>query len=143
MQHEKSCGALVFRKNPINGKEYVLMVRNRHGRFYSFPKGHMEKGETEIMTAEREVREETSVSIQIQSDFRQTVSYSPMAGVEKEVVYFLAKTRQTSIRPREGEIEEVRWIPLEKALSVLTHENDKKVLLSALEARKRENSETV
>ena len=131
MKHEKSCGALVLRHGE-DGKEYILMIRHRRGGHRSFPKGHMEAGETEIMTAIREVYEETAVQVQIHSGFRETVHYSPMPGVQKEVVYFLTRTEQTTIIPRVGEIAEVEWVPLEKAESCLTHENDKTVLRAAI-----------
>ena len=54
-----------------------------------------------------------------------------MPGVKKEVVYFLTRTEQKQIRPREGEIAEVEWVPLAAAESSLTHENDKTVLRAA------------
>ena len=131
MKHEKSCGALVLRRG-ADGKDYILMIRHRRGGHRSFPKGHMEAGETEIMTAIREVFEETAVQVRIHSGFRETVHYSPMPGVEKEVVYFLTRTEQEKIIPRVGEIAEVEWVPLEKAESYLTHENDKTVLRAAI-----------
>ena len=131
MKHEKSCGALVLRRGK-DGRDYILMIRHRRGGHRSFPKGHMEPGETEIMTAIREVFEETAVKVRIDSKFRETVHYSPMPGVEKEVVYFLTRTEQTEITPRAGEIAEVEWIPLEKAEACLTHENDNTVLRAAI-----------
>lgn len=130
MKHEKSCGALVLRQG-ADGREYVLMIRHRQGGHRSFPKGHMEAGETEIMTAIREVYEETAVRVNIRSDFRATVHYAPMPGVKKEVVYFLARTEQEEVHPREGEIAEAEWIPLEIAEAALTYENDKNVLRAA------------
>ena len=132
MRHEKSCGALVLRINAEDGKPYILMIRHKHGGHRSFPKGHMERGETEYMTAIREVFEETSVQIRIFSDFRQTVHYNPMPGVRKEVVYFLTETTQEDISPREGEIAQVEWVPLDRAEAYLTHENDKTVLRAAV-----------
>ncbi len=115
-----------------DGKDYILMIRHRRGGHRSFPKGHMEAGETEIMTATREVYEETAVNVRIRSDFRETVHYMPMPGVKKEVVYFLTRTEQEEIRAREGEIAEVAWVPLEQAEESLTHENDKTVLRAAM-----------
>ena len=132
MQHEKSCGALVVRRDRDDGKMYILMIRHKAGGHRSFPKGHMERGETEHMTAIREVFEETAVQIRIDSSFRETVHYSPMPGVTKEVVYFLTATEQKEIHPREGEIAEVEWVPLENAESSLTHENDKLIFRAAM-----------
>lgn len=132
MQHEKSCGALVVRRAD-DGKVYILMIRHKAGGHRSFPKGHMEPGETEYMTAVREVFEETAVQIRIDTDFRKTVHYHPMPGVSKEVVYFLTETTQSDIQPREGEIAQVEWVPLEQAEQSLTHENDKTVLRAAMQ----------
>lgn len=136
MTYEKSCGALVFRKDQ-NGIEYVLMIRHRHGGHRSFPKGHVEEGETEHETAIREVFEETGVSIEIYSPFRHTVSYSPAVGVIKKVVYFIADTTQEYIRPREGEIAEVEWVESGTVESKLTHENDKSLFRAAMAFRRR------
>lgn len=130
MKHEKSCGALVLRRGE-DGVDYILMIRHRRGGHRSFPKGHMEPGETEFMTAIREIYEETAVQVRSFANFRETVSYSPMPGVQKEVVYFLTRTEQTYISPRAGEIAEVEWVPLEKAEACLTHENDKTILRAA------------
>lgn len=131
MNWEKSCGALVVRRE--NDKYYILMIRHKAGGSRSFPKGHMEPGESEYATALREVMEETSSRIAIISDFRATVKYSPSPGVMKEVVYFLAFTTEESIKAREGEIAEVEWVPLEEAENCLTHENDKTVFRAAME----------
>ena len=136
MQHEKSCGALVLRRDKTDGKFYILMIRHRLGGHRSFPKGHMERGETERMTAVREVFEETSVQIKIRSDFRETVHYHPLPGVSKEVVYFLSETEQESIKPREGEIAQVEWVPVETAEASLSHENDKTVFRAAIKKMK-------
>lgn len=132
MTHEKSCGAVVihFDKNNI---PYVLMIKHVSGGHNSFPKGHMEAGENEHMTAEREVMEETGVRIHIKEKFRHNVFYSPRPGVRKEVVYFLAYSKYTNIRPQPNEIAEVSWIPLATAEAALTHENDKMVLRDAID----------
>lgn len=128
---EKSCGALVLRRDAVTGQFYILMIRHRPGGYRSFPKGHVESGETERETAIREVLEETSVHITIVPDFRHVVYYTPAPGVEKQVVYFLARTEQVYVHPQRGEVAQVEWIPLERAESVLTHDNDKKVLCAA------------
>lgn len=138
MHHEKSCGALVIRQDDQDGRKYLLMIRHKAGGTRSFPKGHMEPGETEYMTAVREVYEETAVQIRIDSKFRETVHYSPMPGVEKEVVYFLTHTAQKEIKPRAGEIAQVEWVPLEEVESSLTHENDKFVFRSAMKRLERD-----
>ena len=135
MTFEKSCGAVVFRNERCDGQlqRYVLMIKHSIHSHHSFPKGHVEVGESEIMTAEREVFEETSVKIHINEKFRQPVYYRPKPGVKKEVVYFLAFTKQIETSPRPGEVAQVEWVPVEKASDLLTHENDKKVLSMAIQ----------
>ena len=141
MLREKSCGALVVRRDDEDGKQYLLMIRHKFGGHRSFPKGHMEPGETEYMTAVREVYEETAVQIRIDSKFRETVHYNPMPGVSKEVVYFLTHTTQKHIKAREGEIAQVEWVPLEEVEESLTHENDKVVFRSAMKKLQAEECE--
>jgi 8-oxo-dGTP pyrophosphatase MutT (NUDIX family) len=136
MQYEKSCGALVLRRDEQDGKLYILMIRHKAGGHRSFPKGHMERGETEYMTAVREVYEETAVQIRIDIDFRETVRYHPLPGISKEVVYFLTETKQKDIHPRQGEIAQVEWVPVDQAEESLTHENDRTVFRAAMKKLK-------
>lgn len=136
MLYEKSCGAVVFRDElHADGekKRYVLMIKQSQASRFSFPKGHVESGESETDTAEREVLEETSVAIKITETFRKTVSYSPRPGVKKQVVYFVAQTETKDIKPQEGEIVEVRWVDVNKAAHMLGHANDRRILSMALE----------
>lgn len=134
MNFEKSCGAIVFRDEESSGvkQRYVLMIKHSVNSNHSFPKGHVEAGETEIETAQREVFEETAVSINIVDKFRHPVYYRPRPGAKKEVVYFLALTDQIETRPAKGETVLAQWIPVEKASGLLAHENDRRVLSHAL-----------
>ena len=89
MKREKSCGALGVRKN---GETYdLVLLRHRFGGHWSFPKGHVEEGESERQTALREVHEETGLSIRLYDGFRESVEYFPKPGVKKQVVYFLGE----------------------------------------------------
>ena len=45
MKKEKSCGAVVCRKGE-NGLE-ILLIQHKNGGHWAFPKGHVEKKETE------------------------------------------------------------------------------------------------
>jgi len=133
VKHEKSCGAIVLRRDKENKeRRFLLVIRQYHGGPVSFPKGHVEEGETEQQTAEREVFEETAVRISIDCDFREKITYSPSKGVVKDVIYFLAETEQREIYARPGEIAEVFWIDVRRADRVLEHDNDKNVLKLAL-----------
>ena len=89
MKREKSCGALVYKwegQTPC-----LLLLKHKFGGHWSFPKGHVEPGETEIETALREVREETGLELSLQEGFRESVEYFPKPYIKKQVVYFLGE----------------------------------------------------
>ena len=142
MNFEKSCGAVVFREAECSGEKqrYVLMIKHSHNSNHSFPKGHVESGESEIETAQREVFEETAVRINIVDKFRHPVYYRPRPGAKKEVVYFLALTDQVDTMPAKGETVFADWVPVEKASGLLAHENDRRVLARALEYLENKNA---
>ena len=126
MKREKSCGALVVRKN---GEQYdLVLLRHRFGGHWSFPKGHVEAGETERQTALREVKEETGLSIRLYDGFRESVEYFPQAGVKKQVVYFLGEALGDELVPQEEEISELIWTPLLEAAGLVTFANDKRLI---------------
>ncbi len=123
MKKEKSCGALVVRDK--GEKPELLLLKHKYGGHWSFPKGHVEAGETEVQTALREVKEETGLTIELLKGFRQSVEYYPKPNVKKQVVYFLGYAQQWDAVPQEEEISEIRWVLLEDAHKIVTFRNDK------------------
>ncbi|MCQ2417828.1 MAG: NUDIX domain-containing protein [Oscillospiraceae bacterium] len=135
MLHEKSCGAIVYRK--FHGNIEILLIKHVNSGHWSFPKGHMEGDETEIETAKREIKEETGLDVILDHTFRETVSYSPRRDTQKIVVYFLAAARQYNYVPQEEEIAEIRWVDILRANNLLTYENDKTIVNRARAAIKQ------
>ena len=128
-RQEKSCGCVLFTDG--NGEREVLLIRNRRAGHVSFPKGHVEAGETERQTAERELFEETGVSQKMTEPFRTTTRYSIGAGVMKEVVYFAAMSERAPLKAQEEEVSEIFWVPVSEAMRRITHDNDRNVLSRA------------
>ncbi len=126
MKQEKSCGAIILDKQNKGLK--VLLVKHNKGH-WAFAKGHVEGNETEEQTALREIKEETSLDVRLDTNFRTTVTYSPMEGVEKEVVYFLAYKLEGNETPQLEEISEIQWLNLEDAMNKVTYERDKDILI--------------
>lgn len=123
MNYEKSCGAIVYRK--YHGNTEILLVRHLKSGHWSFPKGHMEAGESEEDTARREIKEETGLDVLLDTGFRETVNYSPKKNTKKTVVYFVGMVASYELVPQQDEISELRWLEIEQAGNVLTYENDK------------------
>ena len=111
--YEKSCGAVIFRKNKNDVK--LLLVKNHNGRHWSFPKGHIEENETEEETAIREIKEETNLDVKIMDNFREVSSYCPFGKIRKEVVFFLARTISDNIKLQESEIDSFLWVEIGRA----------------------------
>ena len=129
MRYEKSCGAVIFRQ--AEGAWNVLLTRHTKGRHISFPKGHVEPGETESQTAEREVLEETGLRVKVDRRFRAENRYNIRPDTQKLVVIFAARTDQVDITPQPEEIAEAFWLPVEEAAARLTYERDRKIMRDA------------
>jgi 8-oxo-dGTP pyrophosphatase MutT (NUDIX family) len=122
----KSCGAIIYRRG-LAGIRYLLL-RHTNGGHWSFPKGHMEKGESERDTAIREIFEETGLHPHFRHGFYERIYYLTPKGRKKEVVYFLARVWRSAVRVQGEEISEYRWVPYGEARSLLTFENTRLLL---------------
>ena len=131
MKQEKSCGAVVYRGK--KGEREILLIRHKNGGHWAFPKGHVEKKETEEETALREIKEETGLDVKLKTKFRHSVTYSPKPGVTKDVIYFAAKAKSDSTKAQPEEVLEIRWEKPKEALETVTYENDRAVLRAFLD----------
>lgn len=92
----KSCGVILFRRDT---ETEFLLLRKPGG--FDFPKGHVERGETELECAFRELREETGVPaelVELDADFRFSLQYPVFdkylrAPAIKTLVLFLGRLR--------------------------------------------------
>lgn len=134
---ERSCGAVV-----ISGEEKkkVLLIKNKRSAHWGFPKGHIEKGETQEETAIRETKEETGLDIEIIDGFSCKSEYTIQGRVEKAVIIFLAKAQTTDVTVQEEEIDEYIWADFDSALKMLRFDNDKSILTKAIAFLDRENA---
>ncbi len=128
--YEKSCGAIIF-NDTANGR-YFLVVKNNHGRYWGFPKGHIEVGETEEQTAIREVKEETGLDVTLLDGFRKTSVYRLVGHIKKKVVIFLAKSESLSVTIQDSEIANYKWLKKDELFQALRHRNDFRIFDAAL-----------
>ena len=129
MKYEKSCGAIIFRQKP-QGYEF-LVIEQRKGRHWGFPKGHVERGESEEQTTHREIYEETGLTIEIIDDFRKEIRYYVRSNVIKTVVFFLARALSDEVKYILPEIAGHKWLPYSDALAQLTFDSQKNLLRKA------------
>lgn len=122
---ERSCGAVVWKKR--GGRRHYLIIQNRSGH-NGFPKGHMEYGETEVETAQREILEETGLEVKLDTSFKAEYRYLVDGYIHKSALYFLASYGEGNFRPQKGEVYGIWLLPYEEALEQLDYEQDRRVL---------------
>lgn len=125
---ERSCGAVVWRIR--GGRRHYLIIQNRSGH-NGFPKGHMEYGETESETALREIKEETSLEVKLDTTFRAEYRYLVDGYIHKSALYFLASYTEGAFKPQKGEVYGIWLLPYEEALQQLDYEQDRRILRMA------------
>jgi len=124
----QSAGAVVWRPSAgaAAGIEVLLVHRPKYDD-WSLPKGKREPGEHVLLTAVREVFEETSVHPVLGPQLR-TVRY-PAAGRPKQVEYWSAFS-PGSPAAASHEIDAVSWLPLPLARRQLSYPRDADVIAS-------------
>ena len=142
---EKSAGAVIFRKE--GNKTYYLLLHYPRGArkpkpYWDFPKGHIEKGEKELDSVKREVREETGLEdIGFVGNFKERIEYffrQEEKNILKLVTFYLAETKEKDVKIS-SEHAGFKWLSYEKALKKLTFQNAQKILQKAKDFIPAEN----
>jgi 8-oxo-dGTP pyrophosphatase MutT (NUDIX family) len=110
----------------------VLLVHRLRYLDWTFPKGKLEKGETDEDAARREVEEETGLEVELGPELEST-TYTDSKLREKTVRYWAMKPVAGEAAPR-NEVDEVEWLSPDKAAERLTYDRDRDVLRSLEEA---------
>ena len=108
-------------------KQIALVYREQFNDI-SFPKGHVEEGETEHETAIREVKEETNYDVEIVNEKRFVERYIIDNKIDKEVVYFIAKKIGGEAEKQESEVTDIKWCSFDEAIETVTFDNLKQLL---------------
>jgi ADP-ribose pyrophosphatase YjhB (NUDIX family) len=126
MKKTRSAGGVV-----TNSEGKVLVVSQR-GTSWSLPKGHIDRGESALVAAKREIYEESGIrDLEL---IRELGTYERhRIGVDggddrselKVITMFLFRTSQKSLRPVDPDNPEARWVERSKVAPLLTHEKDK------------------
>lgn len=132
---EISAGGIVYKKTPHGYK--ILFVLDPFGK-WTFPKGHVEKGEKIKDAALRETREEAGLKdLRVVLDLGKIDYWFRWKGelVHKLVYFFLIEapfSAQAMPQKKEG-ISEVRWVDLDKALEFSSYKDIRRALKKGIE----------
>lgn len=135
MMREKSAGAVIFRRVGQKNKYLLLHYESGH---WDFPRGHIERGETEQEAAAREIEEETGIKkINFIPGFRVSASwfYRKKIGEKrlmsnKTAVLFLAETEARRVKISDEHIG-YKWLAFDKDVNKLTFLQSRKILEKA------------
>jgi 8-oxo-(d)GTP phosphatase len=121
----RAAGAVVWR--PAAGGGEVALIHRRRYDDWSFPKGKCEPGEHVLVTAVREVAEETGVRVILGRPLAPTHYQSN--GQPKLVSYWAGRPWQppAAFVPN-GEVDALEWLPIPAALGRLTYQHDIQML---------------
>jgi 8-oxo-dGTP pyrophosphatase MutT (NUDIX family) len=136
---ELSAGAIVF---TIQGStiKILRLLANKPGEYYVEigPKGHVEKGETPLQAANREIKEEIGVPLHIDSNFRETEKYlftrdlknGEKEKVDKTNIYFVAFIDRKGLRQISLSDEHLKYFltPIDEAIEKEKFKENRKML---------------
>ena len=104
----------------------VAVVQPRKGNGWMLPKGKLDKKETALAAARREVLEEVGRDVDI-LDFLGTVAYDVKERA-KVVQFWSMRELDGPSRPLARDVKAVRWLPLDRAIAKLTHPREQEFL---------------
>lgn len=125
-------GGVIYRN--INKKEIIICHRSKTNLF-ALPKGKSERDESLENTALREVLEETGLECKIVKSL-DTIEYLvPQKGKysPKEVTFYLMEVIGGNLENHDQEFDEVTWIGIEKAKTILTFQSESDIINKILD----------
>lgn len=123
-----AAGAVLWRPSESGSADPLVAVVHRP-RYddWSLPKGKVDPGETQPVTAVREVEEETGYACELGRRLA-AVSY-PVGERTKRVLYWSAEALGGEFAAN-SEVDELEWLPVKQAMKRLQYPDDRKILRS-------------
>ena len=129
MKKTKSAGGII-----LNKENKIAMVEQRND-IWSLPKGHLEKNESELDAAIREIHEETGLTqIKYIQKIGQYTRYkigkenSEDRSEEKTIILFLFKTNEVDLNPLDPDNPSAKWLTYKEAINKLSNKKDQDFL---------------
>ena len=132
---EMSAGGMVYRKD--DDGYYFVLILDAYDK-WTFPKGHVDKGEKEEEAAIREIKEETGLKNLTIGDYLGDTEVKVHKPNEKPfrklIKYYLVETSDTEIKiPDTNELQDVKWYTAKEALDILGYDNAKDIFRAGLD----------
>jgi 8-oxo-dGTP pyrophosphatase MutT (NUDIX family) len=130
---EFSAGGVVVRE-----RECVVIVPTRRAadgsKVLALPKGHPEDGESAADAALREVREEAGVESRLVEKLGDVRYWYTRDGrrIAKVVSFFLLEYLSGEVSDHDREVEDARWLSLDRATRELTYKGERDMASRAL-----------
>jgi len=137
MIREKSVGFIVYRRNPQEGVQYLVLYHR--GSYWNFPKGHVEAGESEMETGLRELQEETGLTgIKAIDGFRQQTEFffkenrdGKSELIKKDFILYLGEASMNAEVKLSHEHNGYGWFDFKMAAKFLKFKHTKEILAEA------------
>ena len=120
-----AAGAVLWRPHDISGTPEISIIRRPRCDDWSLPKGKVEPRETEPVTAVREIEEETGFRAHLGRRLA-SVNY-PVDNTTKRVRYWAGRCVGGEFAAN-TEVDDLKWLPADQAMTALTYPDDRKVL---------------
>ena len=104
----------------------IAVVQSRKGNDWGLPKGKLNKEETPLEAARREVLEEVGREVDV-LDFLGTLAYD-VRERPKVVQFWSMRALDGPRRPLARDVKAVRWLPLDRAIAKLTQPREQEFL---------------
>lgn len=136
IKKDRSIGVIVFFVE--NNVPLFLIIKHRQGH-WSFPKGHKETGETDLLTAKRELKEETGIKAakfyteRIELSEKYFFNSGNSHRVEKSVDYYVAEVFSKEVNIDNMEILKYEWCDLKSGMELVTFPESQNILNKANE----------
>lgn len=146
MPREASAGGVVIRER--DGEFDLAVIQPRGRDVWALPKGHVDSGESPQQAAQREVLEETGLTVRPHSPLGEIRYIYQFRGqkIFKQVHFFLFTYLEGEIDRLDPkmrlEVTQARWIPLAEASKTLSYKGEREMADKAAALLKAERKPT-
>jgi len=114
---------------------YLLLKRKKHWKGWEFTKGGIEKGESEVKTLKREIKEECGLKILKIKKYKMGGKYKYPSWFKERPSFigqtyslYSAQVREGKVRIDKREHSGFKWLDFTSARKIITYKNQKKCL---------------